>query len=868
MRRHVAKLLALAAMVAVPALGLLPGAAFSEGATPKRNSAPTEDPGGARVIVKFKALGTLMRTLHANAYAGKGPHHAAILSQRMGLDNLVDGRIVDSQTQVVRGDKSMSSAALAARLAADPEVEFAVPDLRRHLLFTPNDLLYAASASNSPAAGQWYLRAPDATFVAAINAAGAWDLTKGSSAAGGIVVGDLDTGVLLTHPDLANKLYPGYDFVASATDANDGDGIDSDPTDPGDATAAGECGAGQPATNSSWHGTQTSSLMGAQTNNTTGMASVGFNTMILPVRIAGKCGAFDSDIVAGMLWAAGLTDTPGAPAGTRNPHPVRVINLSLGSSGTCQQIYVDSIPRLNMAGVVVVASAGNDEGLAVATPANCPGVIAVGGVRHAGTKVGFSNVGLQVAITAPAGNCVNATGACLYPIITATNAGATTAATNTYSDSTNYSLGTSFSSPLVAGTAALMLAVNPALSPAQVKALLKSSARPFPPAVAGVPTCMAPSATVQDECNCTTSTCGAGLLDAAAAVAAAAASSVTTASVSPSATTVTAGTAVTFSGTGSTASNGHTISTYQWTFTSNTVGATFSSGVTGSSATVVTPAIAASGSYTVKLVVTDSVGVSANTAVMVNVNAGAAPTISLLSSASVVSAGSSVAFDGSGTTAASGLSIVTYQWSITSGNTLASFTTATTGPTAAVSTNGAGSGTFTVQLTATDNAGRSSSSSTTITVTAVGPTASVSAAPTSVTAGNSVVFSGTGSLVPSGRTITAYQWAITGGGAIAAISGAANASTVTVTTSGAGTVTLQLTVTDSAGVSSSASGSATVLAATSGSSGSSGSSSSGGGALGVGWLLLLLTAVFALAAASRFERRLLSAAASRPSRRR
>ena len=863
MTRHIARLLALAVMLAVPAFGLLPGVAFSEGAAPKRNWAPVEDPRGARVIVKFKALGGLMRTLHANADPRTGPQHAATLSQRIGIF-LANGRVVDGQTQVVRGDKSMSSAALAARIAADPEVEFAVPDLRRHVLFTPNDSLYQASASISPAAGQWYLRPPDSTFVSAINAAGAWDVTKGS--AGGIVVADVDTGVLFGHPDLATKLYPGYDFISDLQTANDGNGVDSDATDPGDWTTAGECGATDPATPSSWHGTQTASLIGAQTNNSVGMASVGFNTMVLPVRALGVCGGFDSDIVAGMLWAAGLTNTPGTSS--VNPHPAKVINLSLGSTGSCPTVYATAMTQLSAAKVVVVASAGNDRGLAVATPANCAGIIAVAGVRHTGTKVGFSNVGPEVAISAPGGNCVNTSGTCLYPIITATNTGTTTAATNTYSDSSNPSIGTSFSAPMVSGTAALMLSVNPTLTPAQVKSLLQLSARPFPSAVAGIPTCLAPTTNVQDECNCTTSTCGAGLLDAAAAVTAAAAGSVTVASVSPSATTVTSGVGVTFDGSGSTASNGHSISIYQWTFTSNSVGASFNGGVSGSSATVVTPATAASGSFTVKLVVTDSVGVSSNKSVTVNVNAAAAPAISLLSSAGVVSAGSSVAFDGSGTAAAAGLSIVTYQWSITAGNTLASFTTVTTGPTAAVSTTGAGSGTFTVQLTATDNAGRSSSSSTTISVTAVGPTASVSASSASITAGNTVVFSGVGTLVPGGRTIASYQWAIAGGSAIAAISGSANASTVTVATTGAGTVTVQLTVTDSAGVSSTASGTATVLAST---SGSSGSPSSGGGALGAGWLLLLLTAVLALAAASRFERgwlRSFSAPTTRASRKR
>jgi serine protease len=172
----------------------------------------------------------------------------------------------------------------------------------------------------------------------------------------------------------------------------------------------------------------------------------------------------------------------------------------------------------------MVVSAGNDDGLAVSTPGNCPGVIAVSGVRNVGSKVGFSSIGPEVTLAAPAGNCIN-TGAndpCLYPILTTTNSGTKGPLASTYSDSLDASLGTSFSAPLVAGTAALMISANPALTPAQVKSMLQSTARAFPttstdPAVLQ---CHAPNGVVQNECLCTTSTCGAGLLDAAAAVAA------------------------------------------------------------------------------------------------------------------------------------------------------------------------------------------------------------------------------------------------------------------------------------------------------------------------------------------------------------
>ncbi len=116
-----------------------------------------------------------------------------------------------------------------------------------------------------------------------------------------------------------------------------------------------------------------------------------------------------------------------------------------------------------------------------------PGVIAVAGLRHAGTKVGFSDLGPEIALSAPAGNCVNigVNDPCLYPILTTANPGTTVpvphaAGGSTYTDSFNASIGTSFSAPLVAGTAALMLSAQPALSPTAVRSLLQATARPFP----------------------------------------------------------------------------------------------------------------------------------------------------------------------------------------------------------------------------------------------------------------------------------------------------------------------------------------------------------------------------------------------------
>ncbi|MBI3367381.1 MAG: S8 family serine peptidase, partial [Burkholderiales bacterium] len=454
----------------------------------------------------------------------------------------------------------------------------------------------------TPASGQWYLRAPDTTIVSAINAVGAWNITTGSA---DVTVAVLDTGVRLDHPDLAGKLWPGYDFIHDVPTANDGDGRDADASDPGDWLVRNECGSGDPASaeNSSWHGTQVAGLIGASTNNGIGMASVGYKTMLLPVRVLGKCGGFDSDILAGMRWAAGLSSDP-----IVNAHPANVLNMSLGSDGSCSASYRDAIAELSAAGVVVVAAAGNDTGHAVGEPANCAGAIGVAGLRHTGTKVGYSNIGPEVTLAAPAGNCVNLSGACLYPLLTTVNAGSTTPSSNTYSDAFNSSLGTSFATPLVAGTVALMRAVSPTLTPAAIKAALQASARPFPQtgAEASVVACRAPDGTDQVECYCTSSTCGAGMLDAAAAVARVQPSvAAPTVDIAVSSASVSAGTSVTLSAANATANGGRAIVSYQWAISSGGTLAAFASPTNTSAVTLAT---SAAGSVTVTLVVFDSAG--------------------------------------------------------------------------------------------------------------------------------------------------------------------------------------------------------------------------------------------------------------------
>jgi serine protease len=498
-------------------------------------AAATEAP-MARVIVAFKADAAAWRAqpLSATPRADArtlAQRRASALDPRAGVP-LTAGRQVGARSMVVRAT-GLDSATLATRLAAHPDVAYAVPDQRRRALAVPNDPLFATGPADGsgPAVGQWYLRAPSGERPSAVHALGAWSLVSGSPS---IVVAVLDTGVLPNHPDLAAAVLPGYDLVDDLDTGNDGDGRDADASDPGDWITLAEdgdrrgpfyqCGVAD----SSWHGTQVAGIIGATANDGVGMAGTAHGVRILPVRVLGKCGGYDSDILAGMRWAVGLPVDDLPP----NPAPARVLNLSLGAPGLCNAAYRTTIDEIMAPpyNAVVVAAAGNSTGHMVGTPANCPGVIGVVGLRHSGSKVGFSDLGSAISIAAPGGNCVNIDpgSPCLYPILTTANRGTRgpEAAGSIWTDSTNITVGTSFATPIVAGVAALVLSARPELTPQELRTTLQRTARPFPTSGSDngpddptpVPMCRVPDGSDQLQCYCSTALCGAGMIDAAAAV--------------------------------------------------------------------------------------------------------------------------------------------------------------------------------------------------------------------------------------------------------------------------------------------------------------------------------------------------------------
>jgi serine protease len=423
-------------------------------------------------------------------------------------------------------------------LAQQPTVDWVVPNEREQRLQTtapaPNDPLFAGLDQ------QWWLqpvsgRNSDALGARLRGVPGmqtAWTLSTGHA---DTVVAVLDTGIT-AHPDLdSSRWWPGYDMVSDWDStlnrgyANDGDGRDADPTDPGDWVSAADQAADPTRyadcalQDSGWHGTLMAGVLAATTGNGLGVAGIDRASRLLPVRVAGKCGASVADIVDGMRWAAGLAvcqqwatgDNSGACAvwAPLNPHPARVINLSFGNAQACNSAYQTTIDELWQRGAVVVAAAGNQHA-APTRPANCDKVVGVAALNRDGFKANYSNFGSSLTVATVGGDDSSGLWGPLLGdggVLTLNNSGTRTLGVAGY----GRAVGTSLAAPVVSGTLALMLALDPTLSAEALVQGLRASARPH----VGSPWLPACSALNPGRCVCSASACGAGILDTPQALA-------------------------------------------------------------------------------------------------------------------------------------------------------------------------------------------------------------------------------------------------------------------------------------------------------------------------------------------------------------
>ena len=413
-------------------------------------------------IVKFRD-GTAERANAAMVARSLQGANAVMAKSSRGAAGLRHFRRMSLGADVIRASRALTSAeAVQAmqQLAAMPGVEYVEPDLIMHPALTPNDTRYNE---------QWGFFDADA----GIRANTAWDVATGT----GIIVAVLDTGQA-THSDMTGNLVAGYDFITSTTVSGDGNGRDSDASDPGDFSG------GQ---NSSWHGTHVAGTVAARTNNGAGVAGTAFNAKVMPVRVLGRGGGSTSDIADAIIWASGGT-VSGVPTLSAS-QKAHVINMSLGGSGACGTTTQNAINGAVSRGTTVVVAAGNSNANASGfTPASCANVINVASVTSASARSSFSNYGTLIDVSAPGS-----------AILSTLNAGTTTPGAESYA---SYS-GTSMASPHVAGTVALVqsrrLALGlPLYTPAEVESLLKSTAY----ALAGA----------------CTGGCGAGIVDAKRAV--------------------------------------------------------------------------------------------------------------------------------------------------------------------------------------------------------------------------------------------------------------------------------------------------------------------------------------------------------------
>jgi subtilisin family serine protease len=311
-------------------------------------------------------------------------------------------------------DHNQLEAAIVA-LEQRPEIEYAEKVPLRYTDFKPNDTLYnLVSGLNN---WNWHLDV--------IQAEQAWDITHGDPE---IKVAIVDNAVWADHPDLADKIVLQRDVIYNTGSSNPPAG-------------------GNPA---DWsHGTHCSGLATAITNNTIGVAGIGYNTSIIAVKAANNNSPNGIYGATGMSWAMN--------------NGADIISMSYGGPG-----YSATDQNLINAGhdngIVFVAAAGNDNNALLHYPSAYNHVISVAATDENDKKADFSNFSVSVDISAPGGSGTNGPSGLLSTTWDYTVRG--------YYDT--YS-GTSMACPMVAGLCSLLLSINPDLTPDQVEEILKTT---------------------------------------------------------------------------------------------------------------------------------------------------------------------------------------------------------------------------------------------------------------------------------------------------------------------------------------------------------------------------------------------------------
>jgi PKD repeat protein/subtilisin family serine protease len=386
-----------------------------------------------RIIVKFRSGVQLARDRYGALHTGRAALDRLLASPDVRTErplvNRPDPKDAIGLGRIYRLDlaRGADAAALIAALAADPAVEYAEPDYIARAVTTPNDPLFPQ---------QWGLTK--------INAPAAWDVVTGTQT---VVIAIVDSGIDLTHPDLAGRLWVNPGEIP-------GNGLDDDNNGYVDDVNGWNFVHG---TNNLYdgngHGTQVAGVAAATANDGVGIAGLCWNCRIMPVRVMADSGVSNySDIAAGVIYAA----DKGA----------RVINLSLGGYAYSNALR-DAVNYAVSKGAVVVGGAGNDNVAAPFYPAAYENVIAVAATDPDDHKVNFSNYGTWVDLSAPGA------------VITTTFLGGDWGPAN----------GTSLSAPFVSGLAALILSRWPDWTPAMVRNQLEQTADPIDalnPAYAGL----------------------------------------------------------------------------------------------------------------------------------------------------------------------------------------------------------------------------------------------------------------------------------------------------------------------------------------------------------------------------------------------